>query len=85
MQRPALLGAAALSETDKIFLQFADQFEDRFIRQGAHEDRSIEETLKIGWDLLAMLPRSELKRVKDEYIERYMPVKEQKESVASAA
>jgi len=80
-----ILGEAALSETDKIFLEFADQFEDRFIRQGAYEDRSIEETLTIGWDLLAMLPRSELKRVKDEYIERYMPAREQKEAAVSAA
>ncbi len=70
-----ILGEAALSETDKIFLKFADDFEDRFIRQGLYEDRSIEQTLTLGWDLLAMLPRSELKRVKDEYIEKYIPKK----------
>ncbi len=68
-----ILGEAALSPTDKTFLKFAAAFEDRFIRQEAYEDRSIEETLAIGWELLAMLPRNELKRVKDEHIELYMP------------
>ncbi len=74
-----ILGEAALSETDKIFLEFANQFEDRFIRQGPFEDRSIERTLSIGWELLSMIPRTELKRVKDEYIDRYMPKPEKKE------
>jgi len=71
-----ILGEAALSETDKAFVEFADAFEDRFIRQGEHEERSVEETLAIGWELAAMLPRSELKRVKDEYVEKYMTAKE---------
>jgi V/A-type H+-transporting ATPase subunit B len=52
---------------------FADAFEGGFIRQGEHEDRSIEETLRLGWELAALLPKVELKRIKDEYIERYMP------------
>ena len=64
---------AALSETDKAFVAFADAFENRFIRQGEHEDRSIDETLRLGWELVALLPKVELKRIKDEYIERYMP------------
>ena len=67
-----ILGEAALSEEDKLFVKFSDAFEDRFIRQGEYEDRSIEETLTIGWDLLRILPRSELKRVKEEHIRKYM-------------
>jgi V/A-type H+-transporting ATPase subunit B len=53
-------------------VQFSEAFEDRFIRQGEYEDRSIEETLTIGWDLLRILPRAELKRVKEEHIRKYM-------------
>jgi V/A-type H+-transporting ATPase subunit B len=69
----AILGEAALSETDKLFSQFADEFEHRYIKQGEDEDRSIIETLSIGWELMAMLPRTELKRVRDEYIDKYLP------------
>jgi V/A-type H+-transporting ATPase subunit B len=68
-----ILGEAALSETDTAFVAFADAFEDRFIRQGEHEERTVEETLQIGWDLATLLPRSELKRIKDAYVERYLP------------
>lgn len=68
-----ILGQAALSETDKAFVAFADAFEERFIGQGEDEERSIECTLQIGWQLLALLPRSELKRIKEEYIARYLP------------
>ena len=53
-------------------MSFADAFEDRFIAQGKHEERSVEETLALGWELLALLPRTELKRIKDEYVERYL-------------
>jgi V/A-type H+-transporting ATPase subunit B len=67
----AVVGEEALSETDRIYLKFADVFEKRFISQGAHEDRSIEQTLELGWELLSMLPKSELKRVKMEFIEKY--------------
>ncbi len=70
-----ILGEAALSEVDKKFVKFADEFEDKFVRQGQNENRSIEETLKIGWELLTILPRTELKRIRDEYIEKYMPKK----------
>lgn len=66
-----ILGESALSDTDKAYAKFADAFEDQFIRQGKNEDRSVTETLSIGWKLLDLLPKSELKRVKDEYIERY--------------
>ncbi len=69
-----ILGEAALSEEDKLFVKFSDEFEERFIRQGEYEDRTIEETLSIGWELLKILPRSELKRVKDEQIKKYMEV-----------
>lgn len=71
-----ILGEAALSDTDKAFVAFADAFEDRFIRQGKHEERSVAETLAIGWELAALLPRSELKRIKDAYVEKYLPVAE---------
>ena len=67
-----ILGEAALSEEDKLFVKYSDEFEERFIRQGEYENRAIEETLAIGWDLLRILPRSELKRVKEEQIEKYM-------------
>jgi V/A-type H+-transporting ATPase subunit B len=67
-----ILGEAALSDSDKAFVTFADAFEDRFIAQGKNEERSVEETLTIGWELLVMLPRAELKRIKDEYVERYL-------------
>ncbi|NPV59895.1 MAG: V-type ATP synthase subunit B [Actinobacteria bacterium] len=67
-----ILGEAALSEEDKLFVKYSDEFEERFIRQGEYENRTIEETLAIGWDLLRILPRSELKRVKEDQIERYM-------------
>ena len=67
-----ILGEAALSDADKAFLRFSTGFEDKFVTQGINENRTIIETLTIGWELLRLLPRMELKRVKDEYIERYM-------------
>jgi V/A-type H+-transporting ATPase subunit B len=70
-----VLGESALSEADVLFVKFSDAFEDRFVRQGEDENRSIEESLRIGWDLLAMLPRNELKRVRDAYLEKYYPKK----------
>ncbi len=66
-----VLGESALSETDVLFVKFSDAFEDRFVRQGEDENRSIEESLRIGWELLNMLPRGELKRVRDAYVEKY--------------
>ncbi len=67
----AVVGAEALSETDRKYLEFADAFEDRFIRQAHSQDRSIEQTLDLGWELLSALPVSELTRVKKEFIEKY--------------
>ena len=68
-----ILGEAALSDADKSFYKFADEFENRFVRQGDHESRSIIETLDLAWQLLALLPVEELKRVSDEHIAKYMP------------
>ena len=70
-----ILGESALSETDKHYAAFAEAFEQKYVNQGNEVDRSIEETLTIGWELLRMLPRSELKRIKPEYIEKYLPEK----------
>jgi len=67
-----ILGEAALTEEDKLYARFSDEFEDRFVRQGESEDRTIEETLALGWELLKILPRAELKRVKKDQIEKYM-------------
>ncbi len=67
-----ILGEAALSETDRIYAKFAEQFEDKYIAQGFNTDRTIEDTLNTGWELLRILPRSELKRIKDEYLDKYL-------------
>ena len=67
-----ILGEGALSEEDKAFAKFADQFEDRYVRQGEYENRTIEDTLLLGWELLTIVPVRELKRVRDEYIEKYL-------------
>ena len=66
-----ILGDAALSDIDKLYAKFADEFEATYVSQGFRTDRSIEETLNIGWDLLRILPRSELKRIRDEYLDMY--------------
>ena len=66
-----ILGEAALSEVDRIYARFSDAFESEYVSQGFDTDRSIEETLSIGWRLLSMLPRNELKRIRDELIDQY--------------
>ena len=66
-----VLGEAALTDIDKIYAQFADAFEQEYVSQGYDTDRSIEETLDIGWKLLSMLPRAELKRIDDKYLDLY--------------
>ncbi|HIW16625.1 MAG TPA: V-type ATP synthase subunit B [Firmicutes bacterium] len=68
-----ILGEAALTETDKLYAKFADEFEKRYVNQGNDTNRSIEETLDLGWELLSILPKSELKRIKPELIDKYMP------------
>jgi len=65
------MGEATLSEMDKRYLLFADRFEEEFVSQGENENREIEETLNLGWELLKIIPTPELKRVRDEYIEKY--------------
>ncbi|HOA76251.1 MAG TPA: V-type ATP synthase subunit B [Thermosynergistes sp.] len=87
-----ILGEGALTEEDKAFAAFSDAFEDRYVRQGEYENRSIEETLDLGWELLTLIPTRELKRVRDAYIEKYLKPKikqdnegEVKEAVAQNA
>ena len=72
----SILGEAALSPTDLLYAKFADEFETRYVGQGTEENRSIEETLNLGWELLSILPKAELKRIKPEFIEKYLPKKE---------
>jgi V/A-type H+-transporting ATPase subunit B len=67
-----ILGEGALTEEDKAFARFSDEFEDGYVRQGEYENRPIEDTLEKGWDLLKGIPLTELKRVRDEYIEKYL-------------
>lgn len=74
-----ILGEAALSDTDKLYAEFATRFEKEYVSQGYQTSRTIEETLEIGWDLLGILPRSELKRIKDEYLDMYYHPAEGKE------
>ncbi|MCL2116063.1 MAG: ATP synthase subunit B [Methanobrevibacter sp.] len=69
----AVVGEEALTERDQKFLQFADEFEKQFITQAKDEDRTIKETLDLGWKLLSVLPKSELKRVREEHIPKYLP------------
>ena len=71
-----VLGEAALTPMDRLYARFADAFEAEYINQGFYENRSIEETLDIGWKLLSMFPRSELKRIKPEMLDKYLPEKE---------
>jgi V/A-type H+-transporting ATPase subunit B len=66
-----ILGEAALTDIDKLYAKFADEFEARYVNQGYRTDRSIAETLDTGWDLLRILPRTELKRIKDEFLDKY--------------
>ena len=67
-----ILGEGALSDEDKAFAKFADLFEDKYVRQGEYENRTVEETLLLGWELLTIVPTKELKRVRDEYIDKYL-------------
>ena len=70
-----ILGEAALTDIDKLYAKFADEFENRYVSQGYDTNRSIEETLSIGWELLSILPKNELKRIKPQFIEKYFPEK----------
>jgi V/A-type H+-transporting ATPase subunit B len=69
----AIVGKEALSERDRKILEFADLFEDRFVRHSRDEDRSIDETLRVAWEILAELPEAQLSRIDNKYIEKYHP------------
>ncbi len=69
----AVVGEEALSDRDKLYLEFAEEFEERFINQDVEEDRGIEETLDIAWELLTMIPKKELKRIDQKFIDEYYP------------
>lgn len=71
-----ILGEATLSDIDKLYAKFADTFEREYVSQGYETNRSIEETLDLGWKLLKILPKAELKRISDAYIEKYLPADE---------
>ena len=66
-----ILGESALTDIDKLYAKFADRFENEYVSQGYEKNRSIEETLDLGWELLRILPRSELKRIDDKYLDMY--------------
>lgn len=67
----AILGDAALSPVDRLYAKFAEEFENKYVSQGNYTDRTIEDTLRIGWELLTILPRAEMKRIRDKYLEEY--------------
>ncbi|MBI2084337.1 MAG: V-type ATP synthase subunit B [Candidatus Aenigmarchaeota archaeon] len=67
----AIVGKEALTERDRLYLKFADEFENKFVRQGKYEDRNAEETLNLAWKLLSLLPKSELTKIDDEIIDKY--------------
>ncbi len=69
----AVLGEAALSETDRKFVEFTNKFEKEYVNQGNYTNRTIQETLDLAWDLLKVLPRAELKRIKDDMLDKYLP------------
>ncbi|MFB6354194.1 MAG: V-type ATP synthase subunit B, partial [Halobacteriales archaeon] len=79
-----IVGREALSERDNTYLDFADRFEDEFIQQGFETSRTIEQTLSIGWELLSMLPKEELNRIDEDYIEEHY-VDEEREAVEAEA
>jgi len=76
----AVVGEEALTERDRRFLEFADEFEQRFVKQGRDEERTFEETLDLGWELLSTLPKSELKKIDEKYIKKYYKGKDGEEN-----
>ena len=80
-----VLGEASLTEVDRQYVTFADRFEREYVNQGFYENRSIEDTLRIGWRLLGLLPRAELKRVDAEHIEKYLDIEPDSEPDAEQA
>jgi V/A-type H+-transporting ATPase subunit B len=80
----AIVGEEALSEKDRKYLKFADEFERRWLQQGRYEDRSIDQTLDLGWELLAMLPEAELVKIETKFIEKYHPAYRKKTAAEAA-
>jgi V/A-type H+-transporting ATPase subunit B len=78
-----ILGETALSDIDKMFFDFANMFEMSYVSQGEHDDRGIEETLDLGWRLLSALPKGELKRIRPEFLEKYLPKFKREETAAA--
>lgn len=81
----AIIGEEELSDIDKLYLKFGQELEQKFFTQGEYENRSIEETLDLGWKILSILPREELYRIKDEYIDKYLPQNEVQEEMEAEA
>lgn len=75
-----ILGEAALTDTDKKYAAFADAFEKEYVSQGNETDRGVEDTLNLGWKLLKLLPRNELKRIRDEMVDKYLPLETEGEA-----
>ena len=75
----AIVGKESLSERDQRILEFADLFEDRFVRQAKDEDRNIEDTLGIAWEILSELPEAQLTRIDNKYIDKYHPAHQKAE------
>ena len=71
-----ILGEAALTDIDKLYAKFADRFEQEYVSQGFDTNRTIEQTLELGWELLRILPRGELKRIDDAMLDRYYEKKD---------
>jgi V/A-type H+-transporting ATPase subunit B len=67
----SIIGEGALTDTDKLYLKFGEELERKFINQGFDERRTIEETLEIAWDVLSVLPESELRRLEKVFVEKY--------------
>jgi V/A-type H+-transporting ATPase subunit B len=67
----AIVGEEALGANDRMYLKFADEFEKRYVNQGIYEDRAIEDTLGISYDLMSMLPEGDMKRLKTDFIKKY--------------
>ncbi|MHB1346294.1 MAG: V-type ATP synthase subunit B [Candidatus Humimicrobiaceae bacterium] len=75
-----ILGEAALSDTDKLYFKFAETFEAQYVSQGDYDNRTIDYTLDLGWKLLSIFPREELKRIRDEFLDKYLEKFVQKEN-----
>ena len=69
-----IIGETALSDADKAFEEFAEAFDREYVNKGYENNRSIKDTLDLGWELLKIVPRSELKRIREEYLDKYLPV-----------